>query len=167
MNIEINDSNFYNIVNDILEDEIFCQLKEIEHHGVNRFDHSLKVSYYSYKISRKLGLDCEKTARAGLLHDFFLSDNNRSFGQRFISTFNHSTKAVFNASEHFNVCTKEKDIIKSHMFPAGLYIPKYAESWIVNFVDKYIAINEFSDKLGYRLSYTTNLLVLMFINYIR
>ncbi len=167
MNIEIKDSEYCSIIDDILEDEFFNKLKEIEHHGVSRFDHSLKVSYYSYKVSKLLGLDYEKTARAGLLHDFFLSDEDRSLSDRFISTFNHSKKAVFNATEHFNVCDKEVDIIKSHMFPASLSIPKYAESWIVNLTDKYVAMNEFSEKFGYRLSYATNLMLLVFINYIR
>ena len=34
--------------------EDFQKLEEIEHHGITRYEHSLKVSYYAYKISKFL-----------------------------------------------------------------------------------------------------------------
>ena len=65
------DRQYLSIVGDILEDEKFAEMKEIIHHGLDRMGHSLRVSYYSYKISRILGLDYESAARGGLLHDFY------------------------------------------------------------------------------------------------
>ena len=56
-----------NIVGNILDNEEFNQIKRIEHHGTTRFEHSVRVSYYSYKISKLLHLDYVETARAGLL----------------------------------------------------------------------------------------------------
>lgn len=165
--IDIDDNEYLNIVNDILGNKTFNKLKVQEHHGVSRFEHSLKVSYYSYKISKTLKLDYKKTARAGLLHDFFLSPNDQSFKEKVISTLNHSNKAVINSAKYFGICSKERDMIKSHMFPLCPSIPKYAESWIINFTDKYVAIGEYSKKFGYRLSYATNLMMLILINYIR
>ena len=43
------------------------------------------------------------------------------------------------------------------MFPINYRVPKYAESWVVNIVDKSVAIGELSQKFGYKLNYATNL----------
>ena len=77
------DREYRQIVYHILVNEEFHKIKSIEHHGVTRYDHSLKVSYYSYKIAKFLHLDYEETARGGLLHDFFLSNEKRSSKERF------------------------------------------------------------------------------------
>ena len=66
------DVKYIKLVQDILDNEEFSKMGEVKHHDSNRLDHSLKVSYYSYKIARKLHLDYKSVARGGLLHDFFL-----------------------------------------------------------------------------------------------
>ncbi len=167
MNINDKDNEFIDIVDNILGNKEFKTLKNIEHHGVNRFDHSVKVAYYSYKVAKFLNLDYHKTAKAALLHDFFLSDDNRTVKERIISTFVHPKKAVQKSEEYFNLCPKEKNIIEGHMFPINYRVPKYAESWVVNIVDKSVAIGELSQKFGYKLNYATNLFLLFLINYIR
>ena len=48
-----NDTMYIEIVNNILNNDEFNKIKEIEHHGISRLDHSLKVSYYSYKFVMK------------------------------------------------------------------------------------------------------------------
>ena len=48
------------------------RLYNIEHHGISRMEHSIKISYYSYLIAKKLKMDYVSVARGGLLHDFFL-----------------------------------------------------------------------------------------------
>ena len=161
------DIEYKNIVNHILNNEKFDKIKEIEHHGVTRYEHSIKVSYYSYKIAKSLKLDYEDTARAGLLHDFFLSSEDRTAKDRFLSTFKHSKIAVENASNEFGINPKEKDIIRTHMFPINLSIPKYSESWLVSFVDKIVGINEFGHKFGYKASYIFNVYILFLLNNIR
>ena len=60
-----------------------------------------------------------------------------------MSTFTHPKFACRNASSMFKLNNKEKDIIISHMFPVNYRIPKYAESWLVSFVDKGVATYEF------------------------
>ncbi len=167
MNINDNDNEFIEIVDHILTNEEFKKMKEIEHHGVNRFDHSLKVAYYSYKLSKFFKLDYHKTAKAGLLHDFFLSDEGRTLKERIISTFVHPKQAVSKSLEYYRLTKKEINIIEGHMFPINFHIPKYAESWVVNIVDKIVSIDELSRKFGYRLNYGTNLFVLFLINYLR
>ena len=44
------------IVKDILENENFKVMGEIEHHNTTRLDHMMKVSYYSYLVARMLHL---------------------------------------------------------------------------------------------------------------
>jgi len=160
-------TEYLNLVNHILNNEEFRKIKNIEHHGVTRYDHSLRVSYYSYKITKFLKLDYKQVATGGLLHDFFLSDINRKKKERFLSTFSHPKKAVLKASEEFNITEKEKDIIRTHMFPINLSVPKYAESWIVSVVDKVVGTYEFSRKFGYKIVYGVNLFMIFILNNIK
>lgn len=161
------DREYSQIVYHILINEEFNKIKQIEHHGVTRYDHSLKVSYYSYKIAKFLHLDYKEVARGGLLHDFFLSNEDRTKKERFVSTFVHPKKAVKKATENFDLGEKEIDMIRTHMFPVNIAVPKYAESWIVSFVDKAVAIAEFSKTFKYRLAYMMNIYFLFLLNYIR
>lgn len=167
MNDIILDREYSQIVYPILINEEFNKMKTIEHHGMTRFDHSLKVSYYSYRVARILRLNYREVARGGLLHDFFLSSENRTRKERFISTFVHPKKAVQKSLDNFELSEKEIDMIRTHMFPLNLAIPKYAESWIVSLVDKIVALNEFGETFYYRLAYAMNIYFLFLLNYIR
>lgn len=161
------DKEFLDIVGDILENEEFCKIKNIDHHGITRYEHSVKVAYLAYKISKFLGLNYISVARAGLLHDFFLSNENRKFSEKFISTFTHPKKAVRKSNETFGINELEKDIIKTHMFPVNLSVPRYAESWIVNITDKVIGSYEFGIKFRGKISYAVNLYFLFIINFLK
>lgn len=164
MNNINNDTAFNSIVSDILDNHEFNKIKNIEHHGTTRYIHSLKVSYLSYRLAKILGLNYQEVARGGLLHDFFLSDENRTKKDRVISTFVHPGKAVIKASENFVISKKEEDIIKSHMFPINPNVPKFAESWLVSIVDKTIGAFEFAQKYKHKLNYALNLCLLILIN---
>ena len=161
------DLQYMSIVNNILDNDEFSKIKRIEHHGISRYDHSLKVSYYSYKIAKVLHLDYEQTAVGGLLHDFFLSPETRTQKERLKSVFTHPKQAVAMARTQFELTKKEEDMIRSHMFPINLSVPKYAESWIVSLVDKCVATNEFAIKFRFRLKYAYNLFLLFAISFIK
>lgn len=161
------DLQYMSIVNNILDNDEFLKIRQIEHHGISRYDHSLKVSYYSYKIAKALHLDYEQTAVGGLLHDFFLSPEDRTQKDRLVSVFTHPKQAVDMAKSQFDLTTKEIDMIRSHMFPINLSVPKYAESWIVSMVDKCVATNEFAIKFRFRLKYAYNLFLLFAISFIK
>lgn len=150
MNQSINlDNKYIRIVNDILENEEFLKTKEINHHGMTRYDHSVRVSYYSYKIAKLLHLDYEQVARAGLLHDFFFTDNhNIKVRTRMYTLYNHPKFALKNASQNFSLTEKEKDIIRSHMFPVNIHVPRYLESWIVDVTDNVVAVCEASSRMS-------------------
>ena len=157
-------NNDYDIlVEDILNNDDFQCLNCIEHHGTSRMKHSKRVSYYSYLICKKLHLDYVSAARAGLLHDFFLSENDRTKRERFLSVFTHPKKALNNTTKHFDVNFIEQNIIVSHMFPLNIMLPKYMESWIVSFVDKVVGTYEFLEKFSLKQLDVPNLYLLLLI----
>ena len=161
------DSEYLTIIKDIFDNKEFNKMKLIEHHGISRFDHSLKVSYYSYKIAKAMHLDYIKTARGGLLHDFFFSKEERTKKDKFISYFTHPKKALKQANSQFNLSKKEQDMIRSHMFPINISVPKYLESWIVSGVDKVIAVNELSLKYRFKFRYAYNVVLLFVLGFIK
>ena len=161
------DNEYISIVEDILSNKEFNKIKYIEHHGITRFDHSIRVSYLSYKIARFFHLKSDEVARAGLLHDFFLSDEERTMKDKFLSTFTHPKKALKNAKELFELTKREENIIVSHMFPINFIIPRYLESIIVSSVDKLIALYEFSFKFRLKFKYVTNLYILVLFGIVK
>ncbi len=159
-----NDQEYLNIVADILNDEQFLEIRNCKHHGTTRLEHSLRVSYYSYILTKKCKLDYRKTARGGLLHDFFVIEDLSPKKRRFSVIF-HPYKSLQNASEHFELSELEKDIIINHMFPTLPHkVPKYVESWIVSMVDKMVAVYEFYYSYGKTFVYKlSNLYVLLLL----
>lgn len=141
---------FKNIVKDIIEKETVQSLRLYKHHyGSNRYEHSLSVAYYSYKICRFLGLDHVSAARAGLLHDLFLYDCEDSETRPKNHLKEHPKTALDNAQNLFILNDIEKDIILNHMWPITSASPKYFETFVVTFVDKYCAIKEWSNYCKY------------------
>lgn len=159
------DKEYKKIVKDIFRNTEFKKITNIEHHGISRMEHSIKISYYSYKIAKVLKMDYVSVARGALLHDFFLDGDERSGGRKFIDTFIHPKKALSTSIANFDVNAMEKNIIVSHMFPIYLSIPKYKESVLVNLVDKVVGMKElvkgFGCKFKYRFNYTYVFLLLL------
>lgn len=169
MNIGYKDRKYLCIVNDILNHEEFSKTKNIVHHGMNRYDHSLRVSYYSYKVAKLLKLDAVETARGALLHDFFF-DDNESIGykkERAEILINHPKYALENANQYFTLSDKEQDIIRTHMFPIAPMLPRYMESWIVDIVDDIVSIYEKSFSLRRELSAAMSFLLVISMNALR
>ena len=159
------DKEYKRIVKDIFRNVEFKKLYNIEHHGISRMEHSMKISYYSYKIAKKLGLDYVSVARGALLHDFFLDGDERTLRKKFFDTFTHPKRALNTSIVNFKCNDLEKNIIVSHMFPTYLSIPKYKESILVNLVDKIIGSKElirgFSCKFNYKFNYTYVFMLLL------
>lgn len=164
------DEEYMSIIKDILSVDEFRNLENIQHHEQTRLNHSLKVSYYAYRAAKKMGLHYDEVARAGLLHDFYLGQVNeqKNIKDRFLLfTTKHPQQAVYNSLKYFELTDKEIDIIRSHMFPVDIKIPKYAESWLVSIVDKIVSFNEFGYKFSNKLSWMINLYIVVILNYIR
>ncbi|WP_040408038.1 HD domain-containing protein [Allofustis seminis] len=140
------DPQYLEFVADILENEEFMKLHQIEHHHVTtRYNHSLFVSYVSYVIGKKLGADLRSLARGALLHDFFL-ESRQEIEQMHIGSHNavHPHLALAKAQSVFELNPIEEDIIVKHMFlcTPRCGIPRYLESRIVTVADKYCSIYE-------------------------
>lgn len=131
---------FQNIIEPISSNEKYCKLKNIKHHGITRYEHSVRVAYCSYKITKILNLDYNETTQAALLHDFFLDEVMEK--NPIAKLRQHPSYAVKNANEIIDLSDKQIDIIKTHMFPITFTPPKYMESWIVDIVDDISAIAE-------------------------
>lgn len=130
-------------IEDLMKSDITFSLNNFKQHGsVTCFEHSLSVSYYSYMLCKLLRLDFRSAARGGLLHDLFLYSWHKSKLIGGKHGFTHPYTALDNASRHFELNKMEKDIIVKHMWPLTFWFPKYKESFVVSFVDKYCAILE-------------------------
>ena len=52
----------------------FQKLKDYTHHEGNRYDHCLRVAYYTYKVTKRLNLNYKEATIAALVHDFFTNE---------------------------------------------------------------------------------------------
>lgn len=141
---------YYNIVRDILTNDKVNEMKKYrQHYDISTYQHCLNVSYISYKICKKLHWDYVSMARASLMHDLFLYDWREKREHKKISdlhAFKHPKIALENAKKISKLNKKEQDIIKKHMWPVTLALPRYKESYVITLVDKYSAMKE---SLGY------------------
>ncbi len=133
-------SAYLDAISDVLSSSEVQALKKFEHHhSMTRFQHCLNVSYYSYLTCRKLGFNAEQAARAGLLHDLYASSPKCTKEH----LKNHPQVALENARKSFRLTKVEADVILKHMWPLRKGRPKYPESYVVMFTDKYIALIEY------------------------
>ena len=100
---------YLQIVEKILENRKFNKLKEeTHHHNSNRFMHSLEVSYKTYKVCKKLNLDYESATRAALLHDFFFDSEFQNKKERMLR---HPVKALENSMKELTQITGQKPVV--------------------------------------------------------
>ena len=185
----LNDAEYLSYTEDILKTEEFKKLKGEQHHMFcSRYEHNVSVSYTSFKIARALRMDVRSATRAALLHDFYFDADGQGFseliceldGTRCNQTFferikrikpkhaiegarilfSHPFIAAKRAKEYFGISPKEENIIKSHMWPVGLVIPRYKESWLVTLVDNAYTIGELSIKYRKLATACTLLLII-------
>lgn len=144
------EKEYYETVQDILQHEEFLKLKNFFHHNSSIYEHVHDVAYFSYRICKYFKLDYRSAARGALLHDFFLYDwRNHDVPDLPRDKFHgiaHPAIAVTNAKKYFVINDIEEDIIVKHMWPLTLVPPKYKESFIVSFADKYLSSKEFLDE---------------------
>lgn len=146
-------TEFLKTIDDIINNETVQNLKLYKHHYIyTRFEHSMSVSYHSYLICKFLHLDYISATRAGLLHDLFFYDcrENSAKQRKHITT--HPKIALKNAKKLFDLNKLEQDIILKHMWPLTFVPPRYLESLIITFVDKYCAFKEWRNFCTFYLS---------------
>lgn len=132
---------FNQIVEDILKHEEFLKLQHELHHGISRFEHSVRVAKMAYRMSKKLGMDYERVTRAALLHDFYTDEDTLKYNAK-QTLKTHPSIALDNAKKYFDLDKMQENIIEAHMFPLTKKIPTYKESWLVSGADKIVATHE-------------------------
>lgn len=140
----LQDTEYMQIIKDILENKSVQQMKQYrQHFNVTCFDHCLFVSYNTYLLCKRYNLDYISAARAGMVHDLFLYDwRKRINGRKGLHAYTHPMQAYKNASTFLTLNDKEKDIIIKHMWPVTLALPRYKETFLMIFIDKYFAVEE-------------------------
>lgn len=161
------DKAYMELVADIIDHDEFLKVEKCIHHLNNRYDHSIRVSYISYRLSKLLRLNYRAAARAGLLHDFFISEGEKNKKEKVYNLFKHPKYAVINTKKHFKIDKMEENIIASHMFPFCINVPKYLESWIVDIVDDLVAVYELSKVKKAEFQTGFNILMIIILNSIK
>ena len=80
--------------------------------------------------------------RGALLHDFFMYNWNDPASMRPLHGFTHAREALCNAQKQFELNEIERDVIKKHMFPLNIALPRYRETALVSAADKISAVME-------------------------
>lgn len=158
-------SEFHRIVKPLLDSCPFEETKKNKHHGITRYEHSMRVAYFSYIVTKFLRLDYKETTEAALLHDFFTDEVKDKNGIARLRQ--HPSCAVENAKEYFELSAKQEDIIKTHMFPVTFTPPKYLESWIVDLVDDVASIYERGKTMKNEIKTAVSFVFVFLINYIK
>lgn len=141
---------FEDCIGDLFETENVQKMGDIKHHlNLTCLDHSLFVSYVSYRICRFFKWDHRSAARGGLLHDLFLYDWRDGRPKEGWHGTVHPAIALKNAE---SLCSSteyldelndmEKDMIVKHMWPVTSKKPSYKESMLICLVDKLCAAAE-------------------------
>lgn len=133
---------FYSLVEDITNNQKFNKLNREIHHGISRYDHSMRVAKWTYLTSKFFNMKKkEETTKAALLHDFYIDEDLK--GQKSLKKLGtHPNMALENSLKYYNLNDLQQDIITKHMFPCTLKIPKYKETWLVSIVDKAVSTYE-------------------------
>ena len=134
------DQQFIKMIEPYINNSRYQELKNCKHHGIHRYEHSIRVSYYTYKISKMFHLRVEEATIGALLHDFFTDEVKEKNGFERLTL--HPIIASQNAKDVFHISSFQEDIIRTHMFPVTLEIPKSIEGWIVDLVDDVASVYE-------------------------
>lgn len=137
------EEEYFSCVRDLLNNKFVLSLGEFRHHiGTTRFQHSLNVSYYNFKLCKLLRLNAASAAKAGLLHDLFFYD--RKDHEKILRSHSeeHADTALYNASEMFPITELEGDMIVNHMWPMTPRLPRHRETFVITLVDKFCAVAE-------------------------
>jgi len=140
---EENQAAFRELIAPLLQAEEVQAMRGISQHaeGVSCYEHCVFVSYVSFLLARRLGLDCRAAARGGLLHDLYLCDWSKTDVGKFERLVIHPLMALQNA-EKFGLNDLERDIIVKHMWPLTRALPRHRESFVVSLADKLCATAE-------------------------
>lgn len=157
------EKEYESIVSDILDNPKFKSLINEPHHGISRYEHSLRVSLLTYKIALMFNMkNIKSITRASLLHDFY-NDSDLEGLSSYERLRAHPYVALYNAKMYFDINALESDMIVKHMFPHTHSLPKYKESYLLTITDKIVAVYEMS---RFKLVLKLNLGLVVLYNFV-
>lgn len=130
---------------DVLASARMQALRTFRQHGhVTRYEHCLAVSYLALRMADKwhIRVDRRSMVRGALLHDYFLYDWHDPGNMRLLHGFTHAREALRTAQKEFSLNAIECDVIRKHMFPLNIALPRFREALIVSLADKVSAVLE-------------------------
>lgn len=134
---------YQEIIDPILANEKVQEMRQYINHGeVDCLSHCLRVSHMAYQIGKRLHMDYVALARAGMLHDFYLYDWHIKGDRKGLHGFTHAKTALENAESLFELTNKEKDMIRWHMWPLNIGVPRFKETWILMLADRFCTVLE-------------------------
>ena len=137
------------IMKEYLCDKHIAMMKQFNHHGkISTYQHSVNVLKKSCNMANFFKFSDEQIKNiiiGAILHDFYLYDYHHARKRKNgIHAWSHPVTALYNAEKHFVLNDKQRNIIRSHMYPTCLlHPPKCKEAWVVTLADKYCAIEEY------------------------
>jgi uncharacterized protein len=122
---------------DLLTTPEVTALSDYRHHKMNRRQHALNVSWYAFRLARRLHMDAAAVARSGLLHDLYYYNFRDANVGKNEHIYAHPQLALANARRVCALSDKEEDIILNHMWPmCPERRPHYKETYLVSCIDK-------------------------------
>ena len=123
----------------------------IQHGTTSTLKHTIAVTYYSLLFIKRFHIRCneESLIIGALFHDYFLYDWHVKDRTHRWHGFFHPKTAYENAIRDFEINEIETDIIRKHMFPLTVMLPRYKETVVVSLVDKICSTYEIFSKQSY------------------
>ena len=129
------------------------QMKYFQHWETSVYEHSINVaiSCVLFVEKFKIKVNLNSLIKWALLHDYFLYNWHVYDPSHTLHGIKHARFAKKNAKRDYWINKLEENMIASHMFPLGITLPKYKESLILNFVDKYCSTVETFENIYYKI----------------
>jgi uncharacterized protein len=142
----IDDTLFSEIAAEVIGKARYDEMKQyVSHSDITVYQHCIKVARTAYDLAIRYHISCDMRAlvRGALLHDYYLYDwHDPSKGFRWHG-FKHHRFALRNAERDFLLSRRERNIIRTHMFPLTFWdVPRCREAWLVTLADKIVATEE-------------------------
>ena len=138
------EERFKEIFAEVNRDEKLERMREFIQHGtVSTYDQVIRVAHMSMAMAKKLHLRVHEhdLVRGALLHDYFLYDWHHWDGP--LHGPYHPKHALENALRDFDLSKRERNIIRSHMWPLTLFhFPRNREALITCIADKVVSTKE-------------------------
>lgn len=117
----------------------------IQHGSVTTYEHCMRVAAISFWLNRRLNLGCDEASlvRGAFLHDFYLYDWHLPHPEMGLHGFTHPATALANAEARYSLNDRERNVIRSHMWPLTLLNPpRCREAAVVCVADKLSSTTE-------------------------